>query len=241
LGFPGAAAALTVLLMLVGGAFVLKPHLRGGSELVAGVPNPPAFYAVTEFLVPPHEQACMSSIAIDANSRVAVIELSPAKPNKHGGPPVDIVLRAPGYHAVVKVPGGYPGGSATLPIVPPAKRAEIGTACFVNKGKTTVALNGTTEPRTVSRSLTKINGRPVPGDIALTFLDSRQRPLLDEINETFEHAATLTDGLVPVFAVWVFALLVLATMTLGTVAAFYLALREDEVAGGESRADAPPG
>jgi hypothetical protein len=231
LGLPGLAAAVALLLIVAGGLLVLRPHLRGGQELVAGVPAPAAFYAITPFDVPPHEQACMSSVTIDADSRLAAFGLAPATATKHGGPPVDLVLRAAGYRGVVKVPGGYPGGSAALPIVPPPKRSEIGTACFVNLGSTTVALNGTVEGRTVSRSSTVIDGRAVAGDIALTFIGDGTRPLLDEINETFDHASNLTDGLVPVWLIWVLAVLVLGFVTLGVVAAFYLALREDATAG----------
>jgi hypothetical protein len=231
LGVPGRTAGLALLLIIVGGLLFLRPHLQSGQELVAGVPAPPALAAITPFSVAPHGRACMSSVTIDAGSALAQFDLAPARPTKHGGPPVDLLLSAPGYRGVVKVPGGYPGGSATLPIVPTPKRSEIGSACFVDVGKTAVVLNGTTEARTVSRSSTLVDGQSVAGDIALTFLGKGDRSLLDEINETFDHASNLTDGLVPAWLIWVLGLLVLGFVTLGTVAAFYLALREDEASG----------
>lgn len=232
--------ALALVLIGVGGLTLLRPHFRGGRHLVAGVPTSPAFFAITKFRVPPHGQACMHSVTIDANSDLAEFDLYPAKPTKLGGPPVDLVLRAAGYHAVVKLPGGYPGGGALLPIIPPPSQAAIGTACFVNLGTATVALNGTTEARTISRSTMTLDGRRVSGDIALLFIDDRDRPLLDEINDTFGHASNLTDGLMPVPLIWVIAVLVLLAVPLGIVAAFYLALTEDQVANAELAGDAKP-
>jgi hypothetical protein len=229
-GPAGAAAALTLAVVLVGGLLLLRPSLRGWQSLVAGVPSPPALYSVTPFVIAPHGKACMSSVALDAHSAFAQFTLFPVKRTKAGTAPVDLVLSAPGYRGVAKVPGGLPGGVATVRIVPPPARSLIGSACFVNLGTTSVALNGTTEARTVSRSPTILDGRAVVGDIALQFM-SRPQPLLDEIDATFGHASNLTDGLVPVWLIWILALLLCAGVVLGPVAALYLAMREDEQAG----------
>jgi hypothetical protein len=102
-------------------------------------------------------------------------------------------------------------------------------------------LNGTTEGRTVSRSATLIDGQSVAGDIALSFIAKGNRSLFGEINETFDHASNLTDGLVPVWLIWLLGLLVLGFVTLGTVASFYLALREDEESGAMAEVDRPGG
>ncbi|MGD0198657.1 MAG: hypothetical protein ABSC56_12230 [Solirubrobacteraceae bacterium] len=227
---PATVAALAVALMLIGGLLLVRPHLRGGVELDAGVPDPPALFAATLFTVPPHGRACLGSVTIDADSYLAQFDLWPVKASKQGGPPVDLLLRAPGYSGIVRVPGGYHGGSATLPIQPVPKHSRIGTACFVNVGTSAVALTGTTEPRTVSRSPMTIDGTSVVGDVALTFIDSRSRSLLDEVAGVFDHASNLTDGLLPPALIWLIAILVVLSVPFGTVAAFYLALREDEQA-----------
>jgi hypothetical protein len=229
-GLPILAAALIAALVLAGALIWFRPYLTHKQQPVAEVPAPAALFAVSEFSVPPRGQACMSSVTMVPAVRVAEFHLRPSKPTPRGGPPVDLVLSAPGYRAVLSVPGGYPGGSVALPIAPP-RRAEIGTACFINRGATTVLLDGTTEPRTVSRSGVQIDGRSVVGDIALTFLEGRPSSLLDRLGEVFSHASNLTDRLVPVWLIWMLALLVAFGVPIATITAFWRSLREDETTG----------
>ena len=172
----------------------------------------------------------MSSVAMTPASRVASFLLRPEKRTPAGGPPVELMLSAPGYRATLHVPGGYPGGSVALPIAPP-RRAELGTACFVNRGKSVVLFDGTTEPRTVSRSHVLLDGHAAVGDIALTFYDSGSRSLAGHLGEVFDHASNLTDRLIPVWLIWLLAVLVAFGVPLAVTAAFYLSLREDEATG----------
>jgi hypothetical protein len=224
---PVLGAALLCVLVLAGAGAWFVPYLTSGRQFVAEVAGPPALFEVTEFAVPAHEEACMDSIALDPQSDLATFFFRPAKQTPQGGPPLQLVLSATGYRGVVDVPGGYHGGSATLPITPPPTRTLLGTACFVNRGATTVLLDGTTEPRSVSRSYTEISGKPVVGDIALSFLSDRSQSLLDHAGEVFKHASNLTDRLVPVWLLWVLAVLVAIGVPVGMIAAFYVSLRED--------------
>ena len=232
-GPPILAAALIAVLVLAGALIWFRPYLTREQQPVAEVPGAPAMFTTAPFSVRPREQACMRSVTIDPASRLAEFHLLPATRTPRGGPPVDLVLSAPGYRAVASVPGGYPGGGVSIPFTPP-RRTEIGTACFVNEGATTVVLVGTIEPRTVSRSETRIAGKPVVGDIALTFSDNRSRSLVDRLGEVFGHASNLTDRLLPVWLIWALAIVVAIATPGGMIAAFYLALREDETAAGSS-------
>ena len=217
-----------LVLILAGAAAWFGPYLRRPRPVVAGVPTPPPLFTVSDFALPPHGQACMKEVMVQANSRLAGFDLRPALQSPRGGPPVRLVLRAPGYEASVKVPGGYPGGSATLPIVPgPPSRATLTTACFTNLGDRTVDLQGSTESRTVARSSTFVNGRAVAGDISLAFFDSPERSLLSQLGEVFSHASNLTEGLLPVWLIWLIALLAAFGVPAGITVAFYLALRAE--------------
>ena len=225
---PVTAAALAALLVLIGALLWFRPYLnRTTPQPVANVPTPSALFALSEFAVPPRQTACMQAVAVEPDSRLASFQLRPATPSTRGGPPVELVLSAPGYRGVVQVPGGYPGGGVALPLGPPA-HSVLASACFVNRGRSTVLLDGTTEPRTVARSPTAINGRPVVGDIALTFLNSHSSSLLDRLGEVFGHVSNLTDRLLPIWLIWVLALLIALGVPTAGLAAFYLALREDE-------------
>ena len=70
-----------------------------------------------------------------------------------------------------------------------------------------------------------IGGRSIPGDVALTFLAAKRSSPLDELGRVFGHASNLTDRLVPVWLIWVIALLCAIGVPLGVLAALYLSLR----------------
>ncbi len=231
---PAACAALAGALILGGALLWFNPFLTGERTAFATVPTPPALFGVTSFELAPHGQACMRAVTITPQSRVAVFELRPAKQTPSGGPPVHLVLTAPGYRALLAVPGGYPGGVVSLPIAAP-KRAEIGTACFVNEGHSTVLLPGTAEPRTISRSTMLINGRYVVGDVALSFVENGPHSLISRLGEIFEHASNVTDRLVPVWLIWILTVIVAFGVPVAVVAALYLALREGEHAAGDGK------
>jgi len=225
------ATAAAVLVVLAGVLIWFVPYLTRRTEVVAETPDPAALFTLAEFPVPPRGSACMSDVTVDPDSRLAQVRLRPVNPRAALGPPVELVLSAPGYRGVVRVPGGYPGGIASLPLSPPPSRPLIATACFLNVGHTTVLLDGTTETRTLSRSNTLLDGRPVPGDVALTLFDNRPRSLLSRLGEVFGHASNLTDHLVPVWLIWLLAPLVALAVPIGVLAAFYRAMREDEASG----------
>jgi hypothetical protein len=225
------ATALAGVLLLVGVLVWFVPYLTRKEQWPAGTPDPSALFALAEYPLKEGQKACVSDITIEKTSRLAQVELRPVNAAKHLGPPVELVLEGEGYRGVMHVPGGYPGGSAALPIEPPPNRTVLGSACFINRGHTEVLLDGTEETRTLSRSTTLVDGVPKPGDIALTFIDSRPRSLLSSLGEVFEHASNLTDRLIPVWLVWVIALLVALGVPTGVLAALQRALREDEATG----------
>jgi hypothetical protein len=214
------------LLIAIGAAVWFVPFLERRTQPLASVPGPAALFSATSFELRAHERACMGSVTLEPHGTLVAFQLRPAAPTPRGGPPMELVLDAPGYRYALKVPGGYPGGGVLLPISPPP-RSEIGQACFVNRGASALLLGGTSEDRTISRSPTTIGGRPVRGDVALAFYDSRSRSLIDRLGEAFTHASRLTDGLIPVWLVWALALLVPLAVPTAVVASFYLALRED--------------
>jgi len=223
----GAAATLAVVLILAGALIWFGPYLTRKEPFLAATPAPAALLPPSEFPLAPQQQACMSSVTINPNSRVAQFGLRPAKTTPRGGPPVELVMSGSGYRAVAIVPAGYLGGDLGLPITPP-KHALIGSACFTNRGTTTVLLIGSVEARTISRSETIIGGKSVVGDITLTFADDHRRSLTERLGEVFGHASNLTDRLVPVWLIWMLAVLVAFGVPIAMVAAFYRALREDE-------------
>ena len=72
------------------------------------------------------------------------------------------------------------------------------------------------------------------GDVSLTFFEARPQSLRSSLGRLFRHASNVTDGLVPVALIWLLAIVALVAIPTATCAAFYVALRTDELAG-------PPG
>ena len=226
LGLATSCLVLMVVLIVVGALIFWRPFLTRTSQPITETPAPSALFVLSEFPVPPHQQACMKSVTVTSDSRLATFQLRPPKPTPTGGPPVELILSGAGYRATAFVPGGYPGGSVTLPIRPP-QHDLIGTACFVNLGATKVLLDGTTEARTISRPTVEIGGRLAPGDIALFFQSNRSVSVLAELDVLFGHASNLTDGLIPVWLIWLIAPLVAFGVPIALILAFYSALLDD--------------
>jgi len=226
IGIARLCGTVMVLLVIAGVLRWFVPFLTRGMTSIAEVPSAPPLFQATSFSVPPGKQACMVVVTVTPDSHFALFGLRPDKSTSSGGPPVLLKLDGAGYHSSVSVPGGYPGGTVTLPLVPP-KHPVITTACFLNKGRTTVALTGTTEVRTVSRTYMAIDGRSVYGDVALTFIRSKSETLWDRVGDIFIRASNLTDGLIPPWAMWILAIVIALGVPTATMMAFYRALTED--------------
>jgi hypothetical protein len=241
IGIAGRATALAALPMLVAGLAVFVPYLIRSRTVSAGVPAPPALFAATEYVLAPGRSACMSSVAVEAGSRVARFAARPAAAPAGGGgvvpgvgrrassgprPPVQLTITAPGYRASGLAPAGTGYKMLAVAIEPP-RQALIGSVCFTDRGGTGVALEGSDEARTVSRSPTVLAGTAVAGDIALAFTQLPRRSLLSSLDELFARASALTEGLLPVWLIWCLAVLVAVGMPVGTLAALHRALQED--------------
>jgi hypothetical protein len=221
------AAVLASMLLLIGGILTLVPYLLHKEKAVVDAPTARAAVEHAEFTLPAHQRACMSSITITPDSRLARFQVEAAG-SSSASPSIALLLSAPGYRTVAHLNGESEG---PLPITPP-EHPVIGTVCFLNTGTNAVELVGSREPRATARAVLSINGRPTAGDIALTFLDNRQRSRLSRLGEVFEHASNLTDHLIPAWLIWILAIFGALAIPIGILAAFYRALAEDDLAAG---------
>lgn len=223
-----AAAIVAAVVILCCALLLLVSYLLHSERQLVGTPGPSAQSKASEFAILPHQRACMSSITLVPDGRIVQLERGEASGSRHGSPPIEVQLSAPSYRAIARLPGGESEGVVAVPIQPP-RRTVIGSACFINRGRTPAVLFGSTEPRTRSRSALTINGKPSAGDIGLSFLGNRSRSRLSRLGEVFDHASNVTDHLVPVWLIWLPTVSALLVAPVVTVAFFYRALREDEV------------
>lgn len=124
------------------------------------------------------------------------------------GPPLVLRATAPGYEATAALNGGYGGGNAVLALRPPS-RSEIGTVCITDIGRLPAAVRGNNEPRGVTRSELTIDGRPTPGNLAITFLTPGSHPLADRLLPTAQHASRLIDEVFSPYLLLVLGALIL--------------------------------
>jgi hypothetical protein len=225
-GSARAAAALAAALIVAGALLLLGTYLLHKEKPIAGTPAPRALFHATSFTLHPRQTACMSSVTLPPNGRTLQLLLGESS---SGSPPIDVLLSAPGYHSLARLPGGESEGLAQLAVRPP-RHFVIGSACLTNRGTSPALLVGSTEQRSRTRSKLTIDGRPVGGDIALTFVSNKSKTRLSRLGEAFEHASNLTDRLIPVWLVWVIAVVAALSVPIATVAFLQRALREDEAA-----------
>jgi hypothetical protein len=226
-GTGRAAAWLAAAVLVAGVLLLIGSYLLHKERPIAGTPAPRALFHATIFSLPPRQSACMSPLTFSPKGRTLALQFGETSA-AGGSPPIDVRLTAPGYRASAHVAGGSEE-QAQVPVHSP-RRFVIGSACLTNRGTAPALLAGSTELRSRSRVAMTIGGRPVAGDIALTFLANKSQSRLSRIGEVFEHASILTDRLIPVWLVWIIAVLTVLSVPLATVALFYRALREDGVA-----------
>ena len=231
---PGVSVALVaVVVILVGAAIGFVPFLLKQQHWRASVADATATKAklsTSAFALAPHQRACMDAVAVTPKSALVRYQLASAAAAQHEGPPLEMLLIAPGYRALVALPVGGYGRYVAFPIKPP-RRSVIAAACLTNSGKVPVAVEGTTALRTTSRSLLTIDGKPVMGNLTLLLLEKHPQSRLANLNDLVEHASNLTDQLVPVWLVWLLAACLVVGMPVGIVVAFQRAVRDDELAG----------
>jgi hypothetical protein len=114
-GWPKVAAVVAVSIIVVGGGFLFVPFLflqkRRPVAWVASAQTPTSRIAITPYTLAPHGRACLSSVTVTPNSRAARFQPHPVSESPAGGPPIELVISAPGYQTVGHLAGGYSGVS----------------------------------------------------------------------------------------------------------------------------------
>lgn len=221
------AAAVAVLVILIGVLAWYWPAVTASGEPIAEVPAPGPLFSLAQFTVPAHGRACMESVTVTPSSQLIAFTVFPVGKGKDGGPPLELSLDAPGYHTHTTLSGGYSGGAAQLPITPPP-RPLIATVCFHNRGSRPAALTGSAEARTIARTPLTINGAPRAGDVSITLYQREPRDALQLLGQLAAHASNLTDGLIPPALVWILGLLCVLGVPTATVLALHASLSSED-------------
>lgn len=226
------AALAAVLTLAVFAVWRYEPFLTQEREVVAATATPDPIAGITPLTLAPANTACLDQVTFDPRGHFALFQVFNG-PKK--GPPLLLIQKAPGFSATTRVPGGYSPNPMNVR-VPTPKQSTMGTFCFrnVGKGKQTIQLTGSIEGRLVSRPNTTVDGGPNAIKVALRF-DDKPANLVSHIPRTFHDAATLKP--IPVWFVWLLALLVILGLPAGVIYALGSTAGAAPLPG---RAPAPP-
>jgi hypothetical protein len=167
------------------------PYLTRERQDVAGVPVPPPFLAQAPVEMRPGSEACMSDVAVGTDAEL--VELTTLKMPRQR-PPMDVVVRAPGYRETAQLTGGSEPLTGLYARIDPPERSVIGTLCIRNRGDRRVELLGTTDARTgTGRPITRIEGEEVP-DISVRLLSVEPGSVLERLGELVDRAAAFKPG-----------------------------------------------
>ena len=222
--------ALFVALLLIRGI----PYLTQQREVIASTPTPHALNAVSPVPVKPGSTACMTQVTFSPQAQAVQFDAAGAAQQKT--PPLVVTAKGPGYRASARVNGGRPGNGSIDVAIRPASHSLIGELCIRNAGRSQVALAGTTEGRTVGRSLTTVDGVLQVPQVSLTLHERAAASLGSRIGALFRHATAL-NPMTPLLA-WILAIVVLLLVPLAAFWALAASFRAE--AGGSLVADAAP-
>jgi hypothetical protein len=220
-GFALGAFAVVLLVVALGR---MLPFLAEQRQITSAVPVPPPLFRISPVQIDPGRQACADKVALDERSGVAAIH---AAPRTAGVPRLAFTARSGAYRARGAFRGGLGPHGDVLEAsfaAPPGPRSA--TVCVRNAGRRPVALVGTEEPRTATRSTTTIDGLTQP-DLALTIYEPGRRSLLAAAPEILDRAALYKAGFLRGWMLAPLVLLVVVGVPGGVMWALGRALREE--------------
>ena len=216
-------AIIAALVWLIAAGAVVVPFVAKHRRVLASTVTPRAIFGVTPLDIPAHSTACIDNVSFDRQSQVA--QFSGLHPGNHPGPALDFIAKGGAYRWVTHLHAGWKDSApAQIPLIAP-RRAVHGTFCIVDRGKTAISVNGTVEPRTVSRSQTYVDGTPAAPDVTLEFVAKDKRRLASRGPEIARHAGVFVPGGAAV--VWIAALLAALVIPGGAFAALWWSMRAD--------------
>jgi hypothetical protein len=215
-----------VACLLAGGALWVVPWLTRSREFPAAVPSPAALFSVELVEVRPGRTACSRDVALDPRGSRARLQVGTfGRP----GEPLRLTLDGAAYRSTSTIRGGYADGSTVVASVRPPERATLVRACVENLGTRRVALFASAD-RTLSRSVTSVDGQSTGKSAWLSFYEARRHSVLERSSATIERIAIFRPGIVGPWLLWPLAALVLLGIPAGAVWAWQRGLAGEEEA-----------
>lgn len=196
------AAAVAVLGLAIGAVFV--PFLTQSRETFAGVPSPEPLgdrFAVPE--LQPGSTMCLDSLAFPPTMGKVKVRIGTYF---RSGQPLELVLRAPGYHDRSRLAGTYADNDLVAFPVEPPDHEVLGTGCLTNRGDSRVAVYSTNESNESARPSVTVDGRELGVDPGFDLFEPEPASVGDRLDEAVERSALFRP-----FDTWVVWILIVLT------------------------------
>jgi hypothetical protein len=223
-----AAVILCLVLLVVGAWRAFRPPLTDKRDVIVSTPSVQGLFVRAVAELPRRGLGCVEPVPLDPEmTSVQVIVNSGDLPTV----PLTVTAHAPGYRAVGRVPARdyTPGIDAPVRVAldAPGRRVD-GRLCVRNRGRRSLLLVGTNEPRSRSTPVLAINGKKGPDvDVAVTFFGDRGESVADDPGSVLDQAGSFTGGYVPQWLAWVLVFSLLLGVPAVVVVTFAWALRRD--------------
>ena len=219
-------AVAGLALAIAGAVREWRTPLTSDRSVITATPSLAGLFQRTDVTVRAGERACIAPVPFEATTERAILTIDTRQANVPQR--LRVEARAGGYRSATTARAATPGSA--VPVIaalrPPAQRVT-GSLCVRNLGRRSMALVGTTEPRSQSVAVTTVEGEPQPADVALTLAEAEPRAPLSRLDEIFSRASTMTSGLMPVWLLWSVCALLAVAAPLALFWSVYAALRAE--------------
>ncbi|MBA3328984.1 MAG: hypothetical protein H0T43_11855 [Solirubrobacterales bacterium] len=190
----------------------------------ASIPSPTALLEVGVIAVAPGDQACTAPFVLTERSARAAFRMTTFA---RRGSAVAVRIRGPGYRAGGRIAAGYADNAPQLLPIRPPERPTVAEACFANLGPRPIGLFAAADGRSNSRSVSRVEGEAVDGDIALAFYEDKPVSLVERTPEIVERMTAFRPDPVGTWLLWPLLVLVVLGVPLAMTWAIGAAARAD--------------
>jgi hypothetical protein len=213
------AIPAAIVLVLAGARFAR--YLTVDRGLVASTPSPRPLFKVTDVPLASGQRLCLTDVTIPRDAQRLRVQVTTfGRP----GPALAIELRAGGYAQRLQVPAGYPDATVLDAPMRPPRNAGLGEVCLRHDGGAPIALVGTTEERTLSRPVGKVDGRTIAPDTYLVFDEAGTASALAKTPAIIDRMSAFRPGVVGPWLLWPLLAIVIVGVPGGVVWALRRAL-----------------
>jgi hypothetical protein len=203
-----AALVAYVAVLAAFAVFVGKPFLEKQHEFPAEVPSPNPLAVQSLDVVRGGGRVCMTDVAISRQSEQMRFQIGTyGKP----GPPLQVSVRAPGYHAAARVAAGWADNLVQHVPLPRPARDQLATVCIRNGGRHKIAFYAAAD-NARSRVRVIIDGRRLVETPQLAFYERGSASIAQRASLTADRLATFRGVFGHEWIVWALAFLFAVAM-----------------------------